>query len=159
MKPTKKMLGKLGSPVRERAETAAPEDETSMRIARERAAVTARVAAARAKLAPGELLDRVEDIARVLRKMKEPPPLGVPANGTGNVPSKEVWNAAREQASKRLEALHAQLKATLEARTREKPPEPRPIRASGHVTEATFARELERTTRALDELRRTREER
>src|SRR5512134_3111279 len=97
MKPTATMLAVRPSPRDE--ETAAHERaEAERTLTLARARLGGRLEAACARLAPGALLDRVGDVARALEVMKEPPVLGVRANGNDNRPSKAAWDSARKVA-------------------------------------------------------------
>lgn len=150
MKPTAKMLAPTLS-ARERARATAAEIKAALDAADRE--VLSNAAAARAALSPAGLLARVEEIERTLERMTNPPTLGVTGTGgTGNEPSRPVWDASRRRAIGRLAALRSRIEQTLKPRL-DDGPRPSPDRAADHkvVDEKLFAQALDRTTRALDD--------
>jgi hypothetical protein len=147
MKPTSRMLGKLSAPTSDAS--AKPESKAEATTLATKTEDRAKVAAGNAKPTPGELLKRIRAFTEVLEKMSEPPELGVRAKGSkDNVPSKEVWKAAREHAIKRLKELVERVKADSEAR--DKGIVPAAKDTSGGLVDEMFVRELDRMTAALD---------
>ena len=113
MKPNARMLAKAASPPLDDGSTRSKEGRAE-RLALARASFAERDAIARARLAPGAILDRVAMVAKALEGLVDPPALGVKANGTENTPTKTAWDSARKVALERIKALHATLKRTLE---------------------------------------------
>jgi hypothetical protein len=116
MKPTRMMLGKRGG--------STPEGTSKSNLAADAAARAPgsgkdkAVPLRKEKPTPEDLLKRIRTVAQVLTKMTDPPTLGVPAKGNGQVPSKDVWKAARERALSRFEELIARIEKEVSVRGR-----------------------------------------
>jgi hypothetical protein len=95
-------------------------------------------------------MERVAALVATLTKMEQPPPLGVRAKGTENVPSLEAWNAARERALQRLKSLQSSLKGGQGADDKKRVDGPPVIAVEAAMDPNRFARELDQVSRTLD---------